>query len=113
MLVLTRSSDEEIRIGDDIVVRVLDVKGDRVRIGIAAPAEIPVHRQEIYLEIERTNREALQIAGAGLKGASTLLAKQAKASKKKAEAGSLSPMVASAAKSQRRKLSVTEVSHGS
>ena len=68
MLVLTRATDEEIRIGDDIIVRVLDVKGDRVRIGIEAPPAVPVHRQEVYLEIERANREALEVAGSGLKG---------------------------------------------
>ncbi|MEM7263277.1 MAG: carbon storage regulator CsrA [Planctomycetota bacterium] len=76
MLVLTRSAQEEIRIGDDIVIRVLDVKGDRVRIGIAAPSEVPVHRQEVYLEIERANRAALSVAGSGLKGARKLLDKK-------------------------------------
>lgn len=104
MLVLTRSSDEEIRIGDDIVVRVLDVKGDRVRIGIAAPSEIPVHRQEIYLEIEKNNREALQIAGSGLQGAKTLLAKQAKAKNHRRAGKSNQP--------HGRKMSITEVSNG-
>ncbi len=73
MLVLTRSTDQEIRIGDDIVVRVLDIRGDRVRIGIDAPHEVPVHRQEIYIEIEKANRAALEVAGAGLAGAQALL----------------------------------------
>ncbi len=73
MLVLTRGTNEEIRIGHDIVVRVLEVKGDRVRIGIAAPPSVPVHRQEVYLEIERANREALEVIGSGLKGAEQLL----------------------------------------
>ena len=75
MLVLTRACDEEIRIGDDIVVRVLDVKGERVRIGIQAPTSIPVHRQEVYLEIVRANREALQVAAAGLNEAKNLVEK--------------------------------------
>ena len=77
MLVLTRSTDEEIRIGDDIVVRVLDVKGDRVRLGIAAPSHVSVHRQEVYQEIERANREALAIAGSGLAGARKLVEESA------------------------------------
>ena len=81
MLVLTRSCDEEIRIGDEIVVRVLDVKGDRVRIGIQAPSEVPVHRQEVYIEIERANREALQVAPDGLAGASELLGTTANTNK--------------------------------
>ncbi len=76
MLVLTRGPDQEIRIGDNIVVRILDVKGERVRIGIAAPADVPVHRQEVYLEIERANRESLEIATAGLEGARTLAQKK-------------------------------------
>ncbi len=72
MLVLTRAPDEEIRIGDEIVIRVLEVKGERVRIGISAPAEVPVHRQEVYLEIERMNRESLSVVGSGLKEARRL-----------------------------------------
>ena len=79
MLVLTRSKDEEIRIGDDVIVRVLDVKGDRVRIGVQAPAEIPVHRQEVYLEIERANREAVNVKTGGLSGIKELMNKTGKA----------------------------------
>jgi len=73
MLVLTRNRDQEIRIGDDIVVRILDVRGDRVRIGIDAPSEVSVHRQEVYIEIEKANREAMTVAGAGLSGARALV----------------------------------------
>ncbi len=82
MLVLTRCSQEEIRIGDDIIIRVLDVKGDRVRIGIAAPPEVSVHRQEVYMEIERTNRAAMNVAGAGLEGAKELLGRRSKKDRK-------------------------------
>ncbi len=53
MLVLTRKSNQSIMIGDDIEVSVLSVMGDKVRIGIQAPQEIPVFRTEIYLEIHR------------------------------------------------------------
>jgi carbon storage regulator len=52
MLVLTRRSNQSIMIGDDIEVSVLSVMGDKVRIGIDAPANVPVFRTEIYLEIQ-------------------------------------------------------------
>ncbi len=51
MLVLSRKVGENILIGKDIVVRVLTVKGDKVRLGIEAPREVPVHRNEIYDKI--------------------------------------------------------------
>lgn len=53
MLVLSRYRDESIHIGDDIVITVVDVRGDRVRLGIQAPASISVHRKEIYDAILR------------------------------------------------------------
>ena len=52
MLVLSRSFDESIMIGDNISVTIVDVQGDKVKIGIEAPPEIPVHRQEIYQKIQ-------------------------------------------------------------
>ena len=53
MLVLTRKSNQSIMIGDDVEVSVLSVMGEKVRIGIQAPQDIPVIRKEIYLEIHR------------------------------------------------------------
>lgn len=53
MLVLSRYKDQSIYIGDDIVITVVDVRGDRIRIGIEAPSNVPVHRQEIYEAIKR------------------------------------------------------------
>lgn len=53
MLVLSRYKDQSIYIGDDIVITVVDVRGDRIRIGIEAPPNVPVHRQEIYEAIKR------------------------------------------------------------
>lgn len=53
MLVLTRKSNQSIMIGDNIEVSVLSVMGDKVRVGIQAPQEVPVFRTEIYLEIHR------------------------------------------------------------
>ena len=48
MLVLSRHRDESIMIGDEIVVTIVDIRGDKVRLGINAPSSIPVHRQEVY-----------------------------------------------------------------
>ncbi|HTR72358.1 MAG TPA: carbon storage regulator CsrA [Solirubrobacteraceae bacterium] len=53
MLVLTRKSNQSIMIGDDIEISVLSVMGDKVRIGIQAPQDVPVFRTEIYVEIHR------------------------------------------------------------
>jgi len=53
MLVLSRQRDESIIIGDNIVLTIVDIRGDKVRLGIEAPKEIPVHRQEVYDAIQR------------------------------------------------------------
>lgn len=53
MLVLSRQRDESIIIGDNIVVTVVDIRGDKVRLGINAPTEISVHRQEVYEAIQK------------------------------------------------------------
>ena len=58
MLVLTRKSNQSIMIGDDIEVSVLSVMGEKVRLGIRAPREVPVFRQEVYVEIEQERRRA-------------------------------------------------------
>ena len=56
MLVLSRHRDESIIIGDNIVITVVDVRGDKVRLGIDAPTDIPVHRQEVYEAIQRERK---------------------------------------------------------
>lgn len=61
MLCLSRSKNEEICIGDDIVIKIIDVRGDRVRVGVTAPKEIPVHRREILNEILRQKREGERV----------------------------------------------------
>jgi len=61
MLVLSRHIDESIMIGDDVVITVVDIRGDKVRLGIEAPQSIPVHRQEVYEAIKRENQKAGQI----------------------------------------------------
>ncbi|MHC4546466.1 MAG: carbon storage regulator CsrA [Planctomycetota bacterium] len=57
MLVLSRQKDESIMIGDDVEVTIVDVRGDKVRLGITAPKEIPVHRMEVYEAIQREKGE--------------------------------------------------------
>jgi len=53
MLVLSRKKNESIVIGDDIEVVIVDIRGDKVRLGIEAPAHVPVHRKEVYEAIQR------------------------------------------------------------
>lgn len=55
MLVLSRKRDEEIVINDDIIVRVIEIRDDNVRLGIQAPKEVSVHRQEVWLAIQGEN----------------------------------------------------------
>ena len=68
MLVLSRHRDESIMIGDDVVVTIVDSRGDKVRLGIEAPSDVPVHRQEVYEAIQRENRKANQIQPSDLRG---------------------------------------------
>lgn len=60
MLVLARKASESIMIGDDIEVRVIAVRGDQVRLGIAAPRHVPVHRREVYEAVLAENRRAME-----------------------------------------------------
>lgn len=68
MLVLSRQKDETIIIGDDIEVTVVDIRGDKVRLGINAPKSVTVHRKEVYEQIKRENREAAQVKPEDLAG---------------------------------------------
>jgi carbon storage regulator len=58
MLVLTRRAGESVIIGDDVIVTVLEARGDVIRIGIQAPRDVQVHREEVYKELQQANREA-------------------------------------------------------
>ncbi|NLW09742.1 MAG: carbon storage regulator CsrA [Firmicutes bacterium] len=58
MLVLTRKTNESIMIGDEIKVTVVEVRGDQVKLGITAPKRISVHREEVYLAIQKENIKA-------------------------------------------------------
>jgi carbon storage regulator len=57
LLVLARKKDESIMIGDNIVVTIVDIRGDKVRVGIEADTAIPVHRKEVYEAITRQNKK--------------------------------------------------------
>ena len=61
MLVLSRQRDESIIIGDNVIVTIVDVRGDKVRLGIEAPREVSVHRREVYEAIQRENQQAAQL----------------------------------------------------
>ena len=61
MLVLSRQRDETIMIGDDIEITIVDVKGDKVRLGINAPRSVQVHRKEVYEAIQRENADAARV----------------------------------------------------
>ncbi len=61
MLVLSRQRDETIMIGDDIEIKIVDIRGDKVRLGITAPTHIPVHRKEVYDAIQAENRAAADL----------------------------------------------------
>ena len=62
MLVLTRKLNESIMIGDDVKITIVDVRGDQVKLGISAPRQIAVHREEVYLEIQRESRSSSSVA---------------------------------------------------
>lgn len=61
MLVLSRHRDQSIVIGENVVVTIVDIRGDKVRLGIDAPSEIPVHRREVYEAIQRENLRATRL----------------------------------------------------
>lgn len=73
MLVLTRKVGDGIRIGDDVIIKVIEMKGGGVRIGIEAPHHTKIYRQEVYDRITEENKEALQWNMADLDALSTNL----------------------------------------
>ncbi len=58
MLVLTRRLNQSIKIGDDVEITIVEVRGDQVRLGVAAPRNVTVHRKEVYLQIQQENQAA-------------------------------------------------------
>lgn len=75
MLVLSRRAGESVNIGDDIVVTILEVRGDVVRVGIDAPRTVRVHREEVYRELQEANRAAAQNDDRAVAALSSLLSK--------------------------------------
>ena len=63
MLALTRKKGEALVINNDTEITILDIRGDQVKIGIAAPKEVPVYRKEIYLQIQDSNKAATDVSG--------------------------------------------------
>ena len=76
MLVLARKVNESIKIGDDIEIVVVDIKGDQIKLGIRAPKNVTVHRAEIYEEIQNQNQKAADVKPDTLKEATNLLKKK-------------------------------------
>lgn len=62
MLILSRKIDQKMRIGDDIILTIIDVKGDQVKIGVEAPANVKVYRQEVFSAIQSENTAANNIS---------------------------------------------------
>ncbi len=73
MLVLTRRVSQSIVIGKDVVVTVLEVRGDQVRIGVSAPRDVDVHREEVFAELQQTNRSAASPSADAVTALSKLL----------------------------------------
>jgi carbon storage regulator len=73
MLVLTRKAGESVIIGDDVVITVLEIRGDVIRIGIKAPRDVQVHREEVYRELQSANREAASPDDAAVEALAELL----------------------------------------
>lgn len=66
MLILTRKKDESIMIGDDIEITVIDIQGDKVKLGISAPKNVSIHRKEVFTEIKEENLRAVNIPNINL-----------------------------------------------
>lgn len=60
MLALSRKKDEAIIINNDVEIKIIEIKGDQVKIGITAPKSVPIYRKEVYLQIEEANKEAAE-----------------------------------------------------
>ncbi|WP_456590952.1 MULTISPECIES: carbon storage regulator CsrA [unclassified Blastococcus] len=97
MLTLTRSVGETIRIGDDIEVHVVEVRGGTVRLGFKAPREVTIHREEVYRQIAEANLLAAQVTADAL-GALAAFAPTAQSDADPDGAGAESPRPAEAAR---------------
>ena len=75
MLILTRKSGESITIGDDIKIKVIEIKGKQVRLGIDAPRDYVIHREEVYIRIQEENKLAAEKSPLSLKNIRDFLKK--------------------------------------
>ena len=73
MLVLTRRSQQSIMIGKDVVITILEVRGDQVRIGVSAPRDVEVHREEVFLELQEANKSAASPSAEAISALGSLL----------------------------------------
>jgi len=76
LLILTRKVGESVAIGDDIQVSVVEIKGTQVKLGIRAPRDVTVHRQEIYLKIQEENKRAAEVSRDALGSVEDLILKR-------------------------------------
>ncbi|MBC6903994.1 carbon storage regulator [Saccharophagus sp. K07] len=60
MLILSRKTGEKLMIGDDVELTILGIKGNQVRVGVSAPKDVPVHREEVYLRIQNEKQELVK-----------------------------------------------------
>lgn len=63
MLILSRKTDQQIKIGDNITITIIDIKGDQVKIGVEAPKDVKVFRQEVFNAIKNENTQAAVVSG--------------------------------------------------
>jgi len=78
MLILTRKVGEAIAVGNDIKIRLLEIKGGQIKLGVEAPNNVPVHREEVFLRILEENRKAAQETPSDLNSLSELLKRPTK-----------------------------------
>ena len=78
MLALTRKKDESIIIGGNIEIKVLEVQGDKVKLGICAPKDVTIHRKEIYIQIQESNKESISMCKPNLNVLTELLSQNKK-----------------------------------
>lgn len=76
MLALTRKKDEAVIINGDIEIRILDIQDGKVKLGISAPKEVTIHREEVYAEIQDNNKEASTVAEITIKDFKNLFNKK-------------------------------------
>jgi carbon storage regulator len=99
VLILTRRVGENVIVGDDIVISVIEVRGDAVRIGIQAPRSVTVHREEVWLELQRANEQAASPADDAVEALSQSLKRSSgptgQSAKRSSTSDSVSPKSAS------------------